>query len=129
MNIYNSSLLTYYYGNDKKIIKSSNVVITNVLSPVKSVIVRKIKQNPNLRLLIYNELPMDIFDILVIYYSGINNFSSNNLKLKNLEKKHIKLIKSNEKIVIDIDSYIDEKICIIYNLTINNQKNKIYRVV
>lgn len=129
MNIYNSSLLTYYYGNDKKIIKSSNVVITNVLSPVKSVIVRKIKQNPNLRLLIYNELPMDIFDILVIYYSGINNFSSNNLKLKNLEKKHIKLIKSNEKTVIDIDSYIDEKICIIYNLTINNQKNKIYRVV
>lgn len=129
MNIYNSSLLTYYYGSDKKIIKSSNVVITNVLSPVKSVIVRKIKQNPNLRLLIYNELPMDIFDILVIYYSGINNFPSNNLKLKNLEKKHIKLIKSNEKIVIDIDSYIDEKICIIYNLTINNQKNKIYRVV
>lgn len=129
MNIYNSSLLTYYYGNDKKIIKSSNVVITNLLSPVKSVIVRKIKQNPNLRLLIYNELPMDIFDILVIYYSGINNFSSNNLKLKNLEKKHIKLIKSNEKTVIYIDSYIDEKICIIYNLTINNQKNKIYRVV
>lgn len=129
MNIYNSSLLTYYYGSDKKIIKSSNVVITNLLSPVKSVIVRKIKQNPNLRLLIYNELPMDIFDVLLIYYSGINNFSSNNLKLKNLEKKYIKLIKSNEKIVIDIDSYIDEKICIIYNLTINNQKNKIYRVV